>query len=483
MKMMQEIAEPDKILVLIIFLFVYILIMTEIIDRTIAALIGAVLMVFYQFLSMEGALEELHENLSILLLIIGMFIIVEVTKDAGLFQYLTVRMLKVSGGEPIRLLVLFCALGTGLSIFLSNVASMMILGSLTLVVCEALRLDPKPLLISEALILDVGGLTTIVSSIPNMIIGRSAGYDFITFFLKFAPFVLIASITAIYICRRLFFKELIPEGRKGISSEAIDFLDEWSVVEDKKLFYRAAGILILVLACFTVGGKLGPPFDDLGFIAIMGAALALFLSGIEPKRVFHEIEWSSLFFFGSLFIVVRGAADTGLLTDLAQILARTAGESLLGISLLICWIGGIASSLVDNIPITVAFLPVIEELPRISSNFGMNGAPHDVLWLSIILGANLGGGFTPIGSPSNIIALNMYYGAVKIPEKQSEFFKTFFLIGVTVSFVLMSIATIYIFLSLFLSQLALSAITVVAGIVALLILIRPWERILIRKQD
>jgi len=333
---------------------------------------------------MEGALEELHENLSILLLIIGMFIIVEVTKDAGLFQYLTVRMLKVSGGEPIRLLVLFCALGAGLSIFLTNVASMVILGSLTLVVCDALRLDPKPFLISEALILDVGGLTTIVSSIPNMIIGRSAGYDFITFFLKFAPFVLIACITAIYICRRLFFKELIPEDRKGISAESIDFLDEWSVVEDKNLFYRAAGILILVLACFTIGGKLGPPFDDLGFIAIMGAALALFLSGIEPKRVFHEIEWSSLFFFGSLFIVVRGAADTGLLTDLAQILARTAGESLLGISLLICWIGGIASSLVDNIPITVAFLPVIEELPRISSNFGVNGAPHDVLWLSIM---------------------------------------------------------------------------------------------------
>ena len=129
--MLEAISSPNKILVLILFLFVYILIMTELINRTVAALIGAVLMIFYQFLTMEGALEELHENLSILLLIVGMFIIVEVTKDVGIFQYLAVRMLKASGGEPVRLLVLFCVLGSGLSIFLSNVASMVILGSLT----------------------------------------------------------------------------------------------------------------------------------------------------------------------------------------------------------------------------------------------------------------------------------------------------------------------------------------------------------------
>ncbi|MFQ5820803.1 MAG: SLC13 family permease [Candidatus Heimdallarchaeota archaeon] len=480
---MQDVVGPDKILVLIVFLFVYILIMTEIIERTVAALIGAVLMVFYQFLSMETALEELHENLSILLLIIGMYIIVEVTKDAGLFQYLTVRILKASGGEPIRLLVLFCALGVGLSIFLSNVASMVIIGSLTLVVCEAVRLDPKPYLISEALIMDVGGLTTIVSSIPNMIVGRSAGYDFVTFFLIFAPFVLIASITAILICRRVFIKELIPKGRTRVRKGAFAFLDEWEVVEDKNAFYRASGILILVLACFIIGGKLGPPFDDLGFIAIMGAILALFLSGIEPKRVFNEIEWSSLFFFGALFIVVKGAAEVGLLTDLAHILANVAGESLLGISLLICWIGGIASSLVDNIPISVAFLPVIEELPRVSANFSSNGAPHGTLWLSLIMGANLGGNFTPIGSPSNIIALNMYYGEVKSTAKQKGFFKTFFLIGVLVSVVLMIIATIYIILSRFLTPLQLSALSVTIGIVALVILIRPWERFRMRKQD
>ncbi|MFX0196477.1 MAG: SLC13 family permease [Candidatus Hodarchaeota archaeon] len=481
--MMQGIAEPDKTLVLILFLFVYILIMTELIDRTVAALIGAVLMVFYQILSMEGAIVELYENLSILLLIIGMFIIVEVTKGAGFFQYLAVRMLKASGGEPIRLLVLFCALGSGLSVFLTNVASMVILGSLTLIVCDALRLDPKPFLISEALILDVGGLTTIVSSIPNMIVGQAAGYDFVSFFLMFAPFVLVASITAIYFCRRAFSKELIPEGREMVSTDVIDFLDEWSVVEDKNLFYRAAGIFILVLACFTLGEKLGPPFENLGFVAIMGAVLALFLSGIEPERVFHEIEWSSLFFFGSLFIVVKGATEAGLLTDLAYLLARVAGDSLLGISLLICWIGGIASSLVDNIPITVAFLPVIKELPNISSNFVMNGAPHDSLWSSLILGANLGGGFTPIGSPSNIIALNMYYSAVKNPEKQSEFFKTFFRIGVLLSVILMSIATLYIFFALFLGSLAVSALTIVVGIGALFFSTRPWEHIHIRKQD
>ena len=455
--------------------------MTELINRTVAALIGAILMIFYQFLTMEGALEELHENLSILLLIVGMFIIVEVTKDAGIFQYLAVRMLKASGGEPVRLLVLFCVLGSGLSIFLSNVASMVILGSLTLVVCESLRLDAKPYLISEALILDVGGLTTIVSSIPNMIVGQAAGFDFVTFFVMFAPFVLIASLTTIYFCKRFFSKELVPKGRKRVSTEAIDFLDEWSVVEDKTLFYRATGILGLVMMGFILGDKLGPPFDDLGFIAIMGAIMALFFSGIEPERVFHEIEWSALFFFSSLFIVVKGAAEAGLLTDLANLLARVAGDSILGISLLLLWIGGIASSLVDNIPITVAFLPVIEELPKVSSNFGVNGLPHESLWRSIILGANLGGGFTPIGSPSNIIALNMYYRMTKDPKKRSDFFKTFLRVGITLSTILMGLATIFIYLNLYLSVAIVSLITIVVGMSALLIWIRIWERFPKRK--
>jgi Na+/H+ antiporter NhaD/arsenite permease-like protein len=392
-------------------------------------------------------------------------------------------MLKASGGEPIRLLVLFCALGSGLSIFLSNVASMVILGSLTLVVCEALQLDPKPFLISEALIMDVGGLSTIVSSIPNMIVGRSAGYDFVSFFIIFSPFVLLGSITTIYFCKRVFAKELLGERNKRIPTDAIQFLDEWSVVEDKNLFYRAAGILGLVLICFSIGSRIGPPFDDLGFIALMGAILALFLSGIEPERIFHEVEWSSLFFFGSLFIVVKGAAEAGLLTDLAFLLASIAGESLLGISLLICWIGGIASSLVDNIPITVAFLPVIEELPRVSSSFGVNGVPNDSLWLSLIMGANLGGNFTPIGSPSNIIALNMYYRMVKNPDSQKEFFKTFFRIGIMLSLILMSIATVYISVSLFFGISVAGVLSIIVGIIALLLSFRPWERIHFRKKE
>ena len=123
-----------------------------------------------------------------------------------------------------------------------------------------------------------------------MIIGQAAGFDFVTFFVMFAPFVLIASLTTIYFCKRLFSKELVPKGRKKVSTEAIDFLDEWSVVEDKTLFYRATGILGLVMMGFILGDKLGPPFDDLEFIAIMGAIMALFFSGIEPERVFHEIE-------------------------------------------------------------------------------------------------------------------------------------------------------------------------------------------------
>ncbi len=161
--------------------------------------------------------------------------------------------------------------------------------------------------------------------------------------------------------------------------------------------------------------------------------------------------------------MVKGAAEAGLLTDLANLLARVAGDSVLGISLLLLWIGGIASSLVDNIPITVAFLPVIEEFPKVSSNFGMNGLPHESLWRSIILGANLGGGFTPIGSPSNIIALNMYYRITKDSEKRYDFFKTFLRVGIMLSTTLMGLATILIFLNLYLSVAIVSMITTQLG--------------------
>ena len=310
----------DQILALVLFLFVFALIVSEQLPRSVAAMLGAMLFIIFGLVSIEAVVETLGENASALGLLIGTFIIVDITNRAGVFQYLAIRLIKISRGEPNRLLTLFCIAALLTPAVLSNVATMVILAALTLTICRALRLDPTPFLISEAILSNVGGIMTLVASVPSIIVGSAAEYSFAYFLLSFAPFGLLMGVLVIWFLRYWFKDTLETTNRTRLilSRRTIEDLDEWSVVEDRSMFWRCTVILGLVICSFLVGKTIGGPLANPGFVALGGAVLMLVFSGANPEYVLKEIDWGSLFFFGSLYAVVRGAEEAGLLVELAN---------------------------------------------------------------------------------------------------------------------------------------------------------------------
>lgn len=258
MKGEQWMAE-DMLLALLLFMYVFALIVSEQLPRSVAAMLGAVLFLSFGLVSIDAVIETLGENASALGLIIGMFIIVDITNRVGVFQYLAIRLIKISRGEPTRLLTLFCVVALVTPAVLSNVATMVILAALTLTICNALRLDPVPFLISEAILSNVGGILTLVASVPSIIVGSAAGYSFAYFILSFAPLGVIMGIILIRFLSYWFKDSLEAMTRLeiSISRSTIEELDEWAVVEDRGQFWRSTAILCIVICFFLVGKSIG----------------------------------------------------------------------------------------------------------------------------------------------------------------------------------------------------------------------------------
>ena len=435
----------DMLIALLLFIYVFALIVTELLPRSVAAMFGAVLFIIFGLVSSDAVIHTLGENASALALIIGMFIIVDITNRAGVFQYLAIRLIKISKGDPNRLLTLFCVVALLTPAVLSNVATMVILATLTLTICRALRLNPAPFLISEVIMVNVGGIITLVASVPSIIVGSAAGYSFAYFIISFAPLGLILGIVLIQFLRYWFKDSLeqMDEQRINISRRRIQELDEWSVVENRGQFVRSTAILGIVIGFFLFGKAIGGAFASPGFVAISGAVFMLLFSGTDPEHVLKEIDWASLFFFAGLYAVVRGAEDAGLLLELANQLATIAGGDLYIISLLLLWIGGITSAIIDNIPTAITFTTVIGDM-------GTQFSTLDPLWWGALFGTVLGGNFTPLASPAGILVLGHYDRTVTSHKRKRKFFRDFFIAGSLAALITMLIATLYLVLYIFL---------------------------------
>lgn len=435
----------DLILALVLFIYVFALIVSEQLPRSVAAMFGAMLFISFGLVSIESVVETLGENANALGLIIGMFIIVDITNRAGVFQYLAIRLIKISGGNPTRLLTLLCIAALVMPAVLSNVATMVILAALTLTICQALRLDPTPYLISEAILSNVGGFMTLVASVPSIIVGSAAEYPFTYFLLNFAPLGLLTGFLVIRFLRYWFKDSLETTSRLRItlSRRTLEDLDEWTVVEDRGLLKRSITILGLVIASFLIGNTVGGPLANPGFVAIAGAVLMLIFSGANPESVLREIDWGSLFFFGSLYAVVRGAEEAGLLVELANSLVTLSGGNLYFISLLLLWIGGFTSGIVDNIPTAMTFAAVIGDMR-------LQFQTLSPLWWGALFGTVLGGNFTPIASPAGVLVLGLYDRTVTSQETKKAFFRNFFIAGALAALISMLCATLYLVLYIFL---------------------------------
>ena len=386
----------EAILAAIIFFGSLLLIFTEKLHRSITAIAGAALMVgvgrLFGFYTEEAALQAIDFNT--LGLLLGMMTLVALLQPTGFFQYLAVLAARASRGKPVRLFVLLGTITTVLSMFLDNVTTVVLIAPVTILITEILGLSPIPYLMAEALLSDTGGVATLVGDPPNVLIGSAAGLSFNDFLVNSLPIVAVAWAGALLLLLFLFRKEL---ARRPRSVRAVMKLNPVESLDDPVTARRVLLVLAIAILFFFLHNSL---HISPSFVALCAAALALVWVQPDINTVFTHIEWSVLIFFTSLFVMVGGLEAAGVLEAVIVLLNQVAVLPPLWFGVALIWVVALLSAVVDNVPITIALIPVIQGL----GTTGMNVEP---LWWALAFGAGFGGNGTIIGSTANIIVVSL----------------------------------------------------------------------------
>lgn len=380
----------------LIFIVSLVLIFSEKLHRSIIAIAAAMLMIgagkILGFYSEQAALKAIDFNT--LGLLLGMMILVAMLEPTGFFQYVALLAARASHGKPVRLFVLLGIVTTILSMFLDNVTTVVLIAPVTILICEILGISPLPYLVSEALLSNTGGVATLVGDPPNVLIGSAAGLSFNDFLVYSLPIVLVVWTGALFLLRYLFRDELSKRAR---NAKAVMKLNPAETLSEPVNARRILIVLGVAILFFFLHGILG---ISPSFVALSGAALALVLVRPELNEVFKKVEWSVLIFFGSLFVMVGGLEAAGVLDAIIGLLERITYFPPLLLGIGIIWIVAALSAVVDNVPITIALIPVIQGL----GEAGINVNPF---WWALAFGAGFGGNGTIIGSTANIIVATL----------------------------------------------------------------------------
>ncbi len=373
-------------------------------DKTVAALLGAVTAVavalilgLYPGPHPYAAVHEfLHHELGVIGVIVGTSIVVAIAADSGLFHFLAVRLVKLTGGRPPLLLPVMMAATVAFVTFLTIAPGVLIMASLVLVITRALQDDPRPYIVAVAIAANSGALMTFASGIPTLMIGTSAGIPYVQFLLVSLPLALLSAVVAFFGIQRFYRTALRPAGNPAARTRQVAAFDEWALVRDRRLFYRSAAILIGTIAGFAFAQQLGVGLD---YIAFAGATTALLFSGVPPEEAIRKVKWTIIIFFVALFVLVGTVRETGLLEVLAAQIHALSGESM-GIALLLLVpFVFLTAGLVDNIPVAATMIPVVQAMIA-------RGMAAEPLWWTLIAACNLGGNPTPVGSIGAVIALH-----------------------------------------------------------------------------
>ncbi|MFW9903785.1 MAG: SLC13 family permease [Candidatus Thorarchaeota archaeon] len=397
------VLHPVQLVGLIIFIGTYILISTEKLHRPISALLGAsiisILLIVTQW-EYEGHPTTFHTIVSrvewnTLLFITAMMIITIISSRSGLFQYISIIIVRFTKGNPKTLLLSLSMLTFIISFVFDVITTMLVIAPLTVEIYKILEFDFRPTLIVEAITANFASIPSLVGSIPNIVLADKSGASFTDFLLVMGPLSLILLATALpiyYITARKTFIE-----PPAFLVKEIFLLDPNVLVEDKRTFYVViVGLVILVIG-FIFGGILHLKASE---ISLLIAAGLLLFSGMHPKDIFRDVEWISVYFIIGLFILVGSIEILGLLELLGEILTPFLELPLI-LSLPFISFGiGFTSAFIDNIPISAALAPVFADL---------QGAEviGTIEWWALVIAVNLGGYILPIGSPANILAINL----------------------------------------------------------------------------
>jgi Na+/H+ antiporter NhaD/arsenite permease-like protein len=330
-------------------------------------------------------------------LLFGMMIIVGALREARFFRWLGVRIADACRCRPMHLLVVFMLMTAGLSALLDNVTTVLFMVTVTIDIAELVKLDPKPYILSEIVASNIGGTATLIGDPPNIMIASATGFSFLEFVVNLGPISLVALTVSLLYFRRHFRKNMKGEeparsGRSELPTAGFE------TVPDRRLLWTGLATLVGAVVLFSLEDVVGiyPTVT-----ALAAAVILLFVGGPKMPDILREVEWSTLIFFGSLFIVVGALEKTGWMSLAAQEMAPlVSGNKALGVSAVL-WISSLASAFIDNIPFTASFIPVLTGLGTIS------GVSGNSLWWALAAGTGLGGNGTMIGASANVLATGL----------------------------------------------------------------------------
>lgn len=386
-------------LVVAAFAAAYVLIATERIHRTAAALGGAAAMVLLGVVDAQVAFfsERTGVDWNVIFLLLGMMVIVSVMKQTGVFDYLAIWAAKRTRGRPFATMVLLVCITALASALLDNVTTVLLIAPVTFLVCDRLGLPPVPFLIAEALASNIGGTATLIGDPPNIIIASRAGLSFNDFVVNLAPIVLLLMVVFIGMCRILFRSAFHYDPDRVAALMA---LEERDVIRDARLLIRSGVVLFLVMVGFVAHSAL---HIEPSMVALLGAGTLVALSRLDPREFLEEVEWSTLVFFMGLFVMVGALIEVGVIGSMGEFLIGVVGDQYFLAASVLLWGSAVLSGIVDNIPYVTTMTPLVQSLV----DAGQGSDQADALWWALALGADLGGNATAVGASANVVILGI----------------------------------------------------------------------------
>lgn len=436
----EEPALAHTVLTVGLFIATYGMIISDRVPRALSALAGAGLMIVLGILSQHEAIEAVDFNT--IGLLVGMMIIVVVLRRTGIFSYLAIKTAKAAKGDPLRLLIGFCLVTAVASAFLDNVTTILLMAPIIDAITHRLKLPVGPFLITAVVVSNIGGTATLIGDPPNIIIGSATELSFNDFLFNLAPVVaIILALTLLLFWVRYRRRFRLPA---EAAEEKLEETDERSFITDAGLLRRSLIVLGLTITGFVLHGFLGL---EAATIALGGAVLVMLVTWTSPHDVLHELEWTTIFFFMGLFVLVGGLEKVGVLDQMARgLLDITAGNEV-ALALGLLWLAAVISAVVDNIPAVTTMVPMVLAIARLQhpevSGIAELAHQPDILplWWAMALGACLGGNGTLVAASANVVAAG-------IAERRGHpiSFKRYFRIGAPVTLLSLVVASGYIYL-------------------------------------
>lgn len=395
----------------IVFSICYVLIMTEKVNKTLVALLGGFTVIALDIISYDTAIQYI--DMEVVFLLMGMMMIVYVTAQTNVFQWIAIKSAKLVKGDPVKVLWMYGFITAIISAFLDNVTTVVLIVPITLMFTSLLKIDPFPYLFVEVFSSNIGGTATLIGDPPNIMIGTYFHIGFMDFMQELTPCLIVSMLVFLTLITFIFRKKLTASEEDKIK---LNNINDTLIIQDKMKLYKCLAVLGIVIAFFLLHSLINV---RPAIIAMLGAVAIVIITGEDTRKVLEKVEWEAIFFFVGLFMLVGALTETKFIEILGVETLKLTKGNVGGTTSLILFMSAVLSSVIDNVPYVATMLPLVKQVSASIPAIAVKAAVDNPLIWALSLGACLGGNGTIIGASANVVT----FGMVKEHGIKVSFFK------------------------------------------------------------